>query len=805
MRLLVRYLLPLFGLVLLFAVSVEWRGHRLPAYHLSGGGIVPLRETSVRGTTILHVNFQQPHAAATVFSGPQRLVVLTDLGLQFVDTEPFTPLDVLYDFRFVFLLSFVYLMLGVWFLEAGRDAHLSGICFALLLALFAALSSMAGSRSVLLQPVALFLIGPALVNLGLRTTGKSVPGRLMIGELLMLFFLLLLLIAGRDDAAAQRRLATAGLVSLFAGLVFTVMLQLENALRSGSDPVERVRRWALFSGTVLGFLLPLALFELAPHWDVSPRWSAYLFAGYLLFPASLLYGSYRIQLVPYQFVINQSIAAGLVTALFALVYTGALLMYDALLPEGGSPWIVHLFFLMALVFFLDPARRTLASVVERRVFRLSTRLTESLERLAVLYSGPLTIQAAVGRFRRELIETLGVSDAQLIFSEARYPGLRPRGDGMRMLPEGTPLWGLLRPGRILVSSYLAYGGGVRGEVYRFLVRNGCALALGLGQDGPARPLRSLVARRRPAPAALLVAPRVDGRNFALSEIRYLQEAGRLADLILHNYELLARELLYRRSRQEVSLAGRVQRTLAEGPLGEIPSVETAYFNLPAASVSGDYLDLIRLGSNRTAFLMGDVSGHGLGTGYLASAFRSMVRSHLESGATLSETVAVINQFLLERYRGSEFITLLAVLLDTESGRMEHINAAHPGPYLLEAATGHLSHLRDTQRLLGIAPSPYHSTSRILKPGDRLFLYSDGITETFGARDETYGDERLSEFLRRHAKSPLGEIAAGLRTELRGFRGSEELTDDTSFLALEYRPGFRPLRNIFSLLRGEARV
>ena len=805
MRFITRYVVPVLLLCLLYVVGMEWSGHRIPVYLLSGGQVVPLRETPIVGRTIIQVDGLPPHHVRTVFQSPRSLWVVTDMGLRLVDTEPFSARDLLYDFRFIIPLTFVYLLLGVWFLEAGRDIHLSGICFALMFALLAAMAAVSGWHLILLQPLALFLVGPALINLGLRTTGKSVPGRLMIAELLTLLFFLLLLFAGRDDPVALRRLGTTSQAFLFGGLGFTLILQLDNSIRSGRDPVERTRRWVLVIGTVFGFLLPTSLFELAPEIGIAPEIAAYMFAPYILFPASLLFGSYRIELVPYQFVLNQSIAAGLVTGLFALVYTGALFVYDALLPQGGSPWIVHLFFLLVLVFFLDPSRRSIAALVERRVFRLDTRLTESLERLAVLYSGPLTVQGAVSRFRRELAETLGVTDSQLLFCDEQFPGLKARAEGMRILSRESALWRSLRPGRILVSSYLAYGGGVRGEVYRFLSRNGCALAVGLGQGSPLHPLASVFSRRPSANAALLLGPRKDGRNFRLSEIRYLREAARLADLILRNYELLARELLQRRNRQEVFLAGKVQRTLAEGPLGEIPSVETAFFTLPAAVVSGDYLDLIRLGPNRTAFLMGDVSGHGLGTGYLASAFRSMVRSHLENGATLSETVAVLNQFLLERYRGSEFITLLAILLDTDSGRMEHINAAHPGPYLLEANAGVLTHLRDTQRLLGISPSVYHSTATVLKPGDRLFLYSDGITETFGPREETYGDETLGRFFEHHGREPLEDISHKLRADLRAFRGGDILADDTSFLALEYRPGFRPFRNIFSLFRGGARV
>lgn len=799
-----RYVLLPFLLVAIHVAAMDWSGYRLPAFFLSGGEIVPLRDSPVHGSTIVRVDGLPPYSVPKVYGESRMRVVVTELGTQIVDSEQFGPLDVLRDFRFFILLSFAYLFLGAWFWGAMRDGHLAAICLTLMLALLSAMLALTSNRLFGIQHISLFLVSPALINMGLRTTGKSIPGRLLLAELVVVIFFGLLVFAGNSDPNAQRNLTLVSRIALFLSLFFVVALQLENALRSGRDPVERLRRWVLLSGTFFGYLIPGLLFEFSRKLGIPDRWAGDIFGMYFLFPAGLLYGAYRIQLVPYQFVLNQSIATGLVTGLFALVYGGALLVHNSLLPDQGSPWIVHIVFLLALVFFLDPARHGIGSLVEKRVFRIGPKLTESLERLALLYSGPLNIQAAITRFRKELLETLGVEEMQLLFSDSAFPGLVPRHEAIRVLPADNVIWQHLRSGGIMVAAYLAYGAGSREELYRFLSRNRAVLAIGLAGEGN-RPGRfGIPTAADPARAAILIGPRRKGGNFRLSEIRYLQEAARLAELIIRNYELLARELMQRRSKQEITLAGRLQRSVSESPLQEVPSVATAFFNEPAASVSGDYLDLIRLDANRTAFLMGDVSGHGLGTGYLASAFRTMVRSHIENGMTLSETVALLNKFLLERYRGSEFITLIAILFDAESGRMEHINAAHPGPYLREAS-GKLIHLRDTQRLLGISTSPYNSTATVLKAGDRLFLYSDGVTETFNSREETYGDDRLADFFRRHGSEPLQDVAQRMREELHAFRGSEALDDDTSFLALEYKPANRPFRSFLAFLRGDDRT
>src|SRR5690606_17981294 len=112
-------------------------------------------------------------------------------------------------------------------------------------------------------------------------------------------------------------------------------------------------------------------------------------------------------------------------------------------------------------------------------------------------------------------------------------------------------------------------------------------------------------------AALLIGKRE--HHFTLREIRYLQEASRLAGLLIHNYNLVMREVESRRNKHELQLAGRTQKHLSPETERKIRGVNFALLDLPAVAVTGDYMDRVELDGNRVAFLMGDVSGHGLGT------------------------------------------------------------------------------------------------------------------------------------------------------------------------------------------------
>jgi protein phosphatase len=212
------------------------------------------------------------------------------------------------------------------------------------------------------------------------------------------------------------------------------------------------------------------------------------------------------------------------------------------------------------------------------------------------------------------------------------------------------------------------------------------------------------------------------------------------------------------------------------------------------------VDLVPISPGRIAFFLGDVSGHGLGTGYLVSAIRAMVRSHVQSGLGLSETMGTLNSFLMDRYRGNEFITLFAFYMDLEKGRLETLNAAHPGPMVYRAATNTIETLRDTQRLPGLLPDPYHTSVLTMRRGDRLFLYSDGVTETFSPASEPFGEARLRAFLYAHLGVNVSEIPDKLKRELTEHRQNPHCSDDTTFVAIEYAPR---QRGLFSFLNPDA--
>ena len=802
-------------LVLLFALNTVEGGYRLPRYYTPDGILIPLgkQQSNSRARVLYEIDGRSPAASPALFDEPGRVVVVTDLGVGLMPLVPNNTWQVLFDFKLPILFTFIWLFGGIWFFSSTRDLHLTAFALVLASFLFTTVTTLGFHRLQFAWHVNGLVLIPVLLNLGLRTTGKEVSGFLIVGELLVVLFLALIAYVGLDSTTTLKNLKDLAYLLFLLAVAAVAGLQLDNAIRPTRDPVEKFKRWTLLGGTVVGLIVPFALFLVVSYVALPAIDLEYAILASVCFPAALVYGTYRIHLLPFQLIVTRSLVAGLLTVLLIGIYGIALLTHSMLLPEqeGQYEWIVNVFFVLVLVFFLDPARRQLSRFIEKRALRLDANLSESLKRIANIISEHRRVQPAVDTFLEEIHRTIAVDRVSFLFSSASFPELQIRGGLIKRISHTSDLWRHLSPGRLAVTAYLTYGGGSRQELFNFLYKNQFLLAIGIMGDDLRRerflrwPL-ALTGVGESGPGdgtagirvALLVGYPSDRRKLRLKEVRYLQEAAKLAGMLIQNYSLLVQEIAKRRRVREVFLAGQMQRSLPAldrepGPQG----VEIAHFSEAAISVTGDYLDLIPVDRKSFALFLADVSGHGLGTGYIVSAIRAIVRSHLGHGAGLLATVQTLNLFLMDRYQGSEFITLFALILQTETGEMEFINAAHPGPFL-QRGSG-FTQLDQTQRIVGVLPTPYHSQRMRLQPNDRLFLYSDGITETFNRAEVAFGESGLREFLENHSKSDAPEITVALRQKLSEFRQGRAQSDDITFVALTYAPRLGPLRGLLSAL------
>jgi sigma-B regulation protein RsbU (phosphoserine phosphatase) len=237
--------------------------------------------------------------------------------------------------------------------------------------------------------------------------------------------------------------------------------------------------------------------------------------------------------------------------------------------------------------------------------------------------------------------------------------------------------------------------------------------------------------------------------------------------------------------RDLDLAFEIQQQLLPKNGVRFEQWAATYHYEPAGQVGGDYCDVIvpETGDGALHFFVGDVTGKGVGASILMGQLHVMFRSLVPTNLPLSELVARANRIFCEGTTLSHFATLVAGKA-SRNGKVEIVNAGHPAPVLVRP--GGLQTVASTSLPIGIfCSSEYPTTSFSLSPGDKLVVYTDGLTEARNESEEQYGEERLTSLLTKHLDTPHREILGTCLHDLRTFRGNAAKVDDLTIFTLQH--------------------
>jgi len=207
---------------------------------------------------------------------------------------------------------------------------------------------------------------------------------------------------------------------------------------------------------------------------------------------------------------------------------------------------------------------------------------------------------------------------------------------------------------------------------------------------------------------------------------------------------------------------------------------------PANTVGGDYFDLVELGEGRVALLIGDVAGKGMPAALLMALLQGSLRTLLTAGLRGPELVAKLNAHLFANIPSNRLVTLFYAELDPARGRMSYVNAGH-NPPLLARRDGGVERLPATAVALGVvAETPFEDLEVVLEPGDRLLLYTDGVTEIENALGEEFGEGRVLAFLDTHRGDTDRGLLDGVMAQALLFSTGVKPRDDMTLMVLGRR-------------------
>lgn len=238
--------------------------------------------------------------------------------------------------------------------------------------------------------------------------------------------------------------------------------------------------------------------------------------------------------------------------------------------------------------------------------------------------------------------------------------------------------------------------------------------------------------------------------------------------------------------QEMEMAYQLQRSLLPQAFPSNTRISFSVAYKPSSKASGDFYDVVEMPDGRIAFAQVDVSGHGVRSAMIGAMFKMAFQSFVREKESPSQLLSRINDNMVAVIPDSDYLTVFYGIIDVKTLRLDYSNAAHPKPFLFRNDTGEVTELFDGGTIVGAFEGmDYDQGSEQLRQGDRLLIYTDGVTEARRYSDdlELYGETRLKEVFMENLGLTSEEMLNNILRDIEKFQGHASFEDDVSLLLI----------------------
>jgi phosphoserine phosphatase RsbU/P len=234
--------------------------------------------------------------------------------------------------------------------------------------------------------------------------------------------------------------------------------------------------------------------------------------------------------------------------------------------------------------------------------------------------------------------------------------------------------------------------------------------------------------------------------------------------------------------RELAEARRIQRKLLPAAMPHLEGWEIASSWQPASGVGGDCFDALPFGGSRLGLSIADVVGKGIPAALLMSNLQAAVRAFATEAVEPADLCHQVNRILCGNIAEGRFISFFYCVLDADLGVLSYTNGGHFPPILVRAS-GAVERLAAGGAVLGVFPDGEYAQGRVIMgPGDRLILFTDGMTEARNTADEEFGEDRLIELAVMHRACSAPALQSRLSAAVAGFTGGR-FQDDATLIVM----------------------
>lgn len=241
---------------------------------------------------------------------------------------------------------------------------------------------------------------------------------------------------------------------------------------------------------------------------------------------------------------------------------------------------------------------------------------------------------------------------------------------------------------------------------------------------------------------------------------------------------------------ELDIATRIQASMLPTIFPAFP--ERDEFDIyatmnPAKEVGGDFYDFFMIDDDNLAIVVADVSGKGVPAALFMVIGKTLIKDHTEPGKDLGEVFSEINDLLCESNSEDLFITAFEAVLNLKTGELRYVNAGHEMPFICKKNQDFKPYkIKAGFVLAGMEGMRYKAGSMTLEPGDKLFQYTDGVTEATDSDSKLFGMERLEASLNKIKNGTPKDILESVKNDIDDFVNVALQFDDITMLCLEYK-------------------